>query len=53
MFVLVALLTLIARGYLYVPYTLLTLDVAAPVKLALTPLLPPLPPGGVAAVTAQ
>ena len=44
---------LVAGGDLDVPHALLALDVAAPVELAPTPLRPPLPPGGVAAVAAQ
>ena len=44
---------LVACGDLDVPHTLLALHVAAPVELAPAPLRPSLPPGGVAAVTAQ
>ena len=46
-------LVLVACGDLDVPHTLLALHVAAPVELAPAPLRPSLPPGGVAAVTAQ
>ena len=44
---------LVAGGDLHIPDTLLALHVAAPVELTPAPLRPPLPPGGVAAVTAQ
>ena len=44
---------LVTGGDLDVPHTLLALHVAAPVELALASLCPPLPPRGVAPVTAQ
>ena len=49
----VVVVTLIASGYLHIPDALLALYVAAPVELALAPLLPALPARRVAPVAAQ